>query len=152
MTRVSPIIQDVFGRFQNLNLLVLLDDLRRERTTQGAWATGSHLCPVAHGMPVGQVVSDLRYLGQTAELERACDYAARHLGADFCTVCQFVEFWDAAIISPCWLLEQLEALWTERQADADAVQQVIVGPWIISVSEPGALATGYCSPHSRSGL
>jgi hypothetical protein len=125
MPKVHSIIQDVFGRFQNLNLLVLLDDLRRERTTQGAWATADDLCPVAHGMPAGQVVSDLRYLGQTAEVERACDYAARHLGADFCSVCQFVEFWDAAILSPCWLLEQLGNLWTERLADADAVQQVL---------------------------
>ena len=33
-------------------------------------------------MPFGQLVSDLRYLGQTAKLERACDYAARQLGAD----------------------------------------------------------------------
>jgi hypothetical protein len=127
MAGTSAVIHKVFGHFQNLNLLVLLDDLRRERAAQGAWATGNDLCPIAHGMPHGQVVSDLCYLGQTAKLERACHYAARHLGADPDSIYEFVELWDSPFLSPCWLLEQLECLWNERLADADAVQQVISG-------------------------
>jgi hypothetical protein len=125
MVKVHPTIHSVFGHFQNLNLLVLLDDLRRERVTHDAWSTGKHLCPVAHGMPFGQMVSDLCYLGQTAKLARACDYAARQLGADPASVRRFVELWDAHLISPDWLLWQLESMWNERQADADAVQEII---------------------------
>jgi hypothetical protein len=127
MAKVHSIIQSVFGHFQNLNLLVLLDDLRRERVTHDAWATGKLLCPVAHGMPFGQFVSDLRYLGQTAKLERACDYAARQLGADPANVHRFVELWDSHTFSTNWLQGQLELVWKERQADADAVQEVISG-------------------------
>jgi hypothetical protein len=127
MPRVHPILQGVFGHFQNLNLLVLLDDLRRERVTHNAWAAGKLLCPIAHGMPFGQLVSDLRYLGQTAKLERACDYAARQLGAEPANVRRFVDLWDSHTFSTNWLLCQLEHVWHERQADADAVQEVING-------------------------
>jgi hypothetical protein len=127
MPRVHSIIQSVFGHFQNLNLLVLLDDLRRQRVTHDAWSSGKILCPVAHGMPFGQLVSDLRYLGQTAKLERACDYAARQLGADPINVHRFVDLWDSHTFSTDWLQRQLELVWKERQADADVVQELICG-------------------------
>jgi hypothetical protein len=78
MTRADSIIHGVFGHF----LLALLADLRSGHTTRGAWSSGNLLCPVAQGMPVGRLVSELRFLGQAAELSRACDYAARQLGAD----------------------------------------------------------------------
>jgi hypothetical protein len=136
MRRVHPIIHGVFGHFQNLNLLVLLDDLRRERVTHDAWSAGKLLCPIAHGMPFGQLVSDLRYLGQTAKLERACDYAARQLGADPANVHRFVDLWDSHTFSTDWLLCQLESMWQERQADADAVQEVISGASLAMASEP----------------
>jgi hypothetical protein len=139
MAKVHSIIQSVFGHFQNLNLLVLLDDLRRERVTHDAWSAGKFLCPVAHGMPFGQLVSDLRYLGQTAKLKRACDYAARQLGADPGNVHRFVELWDSHTFSTNWLRGQLELVWRERQADADAVQEVISGmtPAIHSFPDTG---------------
>jgi hypothetical protein len=128
MAKADPLIQSVFGHFQNLNLLVLIDDLRRDRITRRAWASGRDLCPVAHGMPLGQLVSDLRYFGQIpAKLERACDYAARQLGADPAEVYQFVELWDSNTFSSTWLLWQLKLIWRERRADADAVQKVISG-------------------------
>src|ERR1700741_1453966 len=102
MSEIHSIIQGVFGHFQNLNLLVLIDDLRHERVThdawvseKNAWAKEKNLCPVAHGMPIGQIVNDLRYLGQRPKLARACDYAARHLGADPDNVYRFVELWDS---------------------------------------------------------
>jgi hypothetical protein len=78
-------------------------------------------------MPFGQLVSDLRYLGQTANLGRACDYAARHLGADPESIHRFVELWDSHTFSTTWLLWQLKLTWRERQVDADAVQEVIAG-------------------------
>jgi hypothetical protein len=123
--RADPTIRGVFGHFQNLNLLVLLHDLRGGAAAHGAWADGKLLCPIAHGMPVGQLVSDLQFLGQAEEPERACDYAARHLGADPTYVLRFVQLWDSHAFSADWLLRQLEELWEERRADADAVQELI---------------------------
>ena len=123
--RTNTIIYGVFGHFQNLNLVVLMDDLRTGRAAKGAWARGTDLCPVAHGMPAGQIVSELRFLGQSAELTRGCDYAARHLGAEPIRVYQFVDLWDAHAYSHDWLLRQLQELWQERLSDADAVQEVL---------------------------
>src|SRR5687768_10854731 len=108
--RLDPTIFRVFGHFQSLNLLVLLDDLRTGRTAQGTWAEGALLCPVAHGMPFGQLVYDLQYLSHAAELDRACDYAARQLGAEPAAVARFVELWDSHAFTPRWLIRQLEAL------------------------------------------
>jgi hypothetical protein len=47
------------------------------------------------------------------------------LGADPANVRRFVDLWDARLISPDWLLWQLQCVWNERQADADAVQEII---------------------------
>jgi len=125
MNRADPTIHGVFGHFQNLNLLALVADLRNGHTARGAWSSGTSLCPVAHGMAVGRLVSDLGFLSQAAELERACDYAARHLGAEPHHVHRFVELWDANAFSQDWLLRQLQELWQERQDDADAVQDML---------------------------
>ena len=51
---VSSRVYSVFGHFQNLNLLALLQDLREGRTARQAWLAGSLLCPVAHGLPHGR--------------------------------------------------------------------------------------------------
>lgn len=53
VTDVDPLVRRVFGPFQNLNLLVLLEDLRAGRVVWGDWAFGGWLCPVAHGLPRG---------------------------------------------------------------------------------------------------
>lgn len=123
----DSVVLNVFGHFQNLNLLILIQDLRAGRAMQGAWAFGGELCPVAHGMPMGQLVSTLRYMGQVFEPARASRYAARYLGANPIDVQRFVDWWDAHIFSADWLLGELETLWNERQADADAVQELIDG-------------------------
>jgi hypothetical protein len=125
MTRADPIIYGVFGHFQNLNLLALLADLRSGKTARGTWSSGSSLCPVAHGMPVGRLVSELRFLGQAAELDRACTYAARQLGADPDCVRRFVELWDSNAYLETWLIAQLDDLWQERLADAVTVQEML---------------------------
>ncbi|HTU23541.1 MAG TPA: hypothetical protein VMG10_36230, partial [Gemmataceae bacterium] len=65
---ISAIIRDVFGHFQNLNLLALLHDLQQDRTARQTWANGRLLCPIAHGLPAGQQVQRLSVLGQIAEL------------------------------------------------------------------------------------
>ena len=104
---ISPIIRDVFGHFQNLNLLALLFDLHQDHTARQAWSSGSLLCPVAHGLPAGQQVQQLAVLGQIAELGRGCDFAARCLGADPAAVLRFVRSWDADDFSRDWLFQQL---------------------------------------------
>ena len=123
----DPMIRRVFGPFQNLNLLVLVEDLRRGEAGRHQWSSGSLLCPVAHGLAAGREVADLRALDQGDQLGRACDYAARRLGADFTSVQQFVRLWDAGTLTRSWLLHQLQGLWGERLADAEAVQELIQG-------------------------
>lgn len=117
-------IKTIFGRFRDLNLLALMDDLRTRRTARGAWLTNGRLCPVAHGMAEGRLVDELHALGEVMAMGRACDYAARQLGVDVTAVRRFVEWWDSSLPRG-WLLEQLEAMWAERLADADAVQEVL---------------------------
>jgi hypothetical protein len=137
MSSTDAVIRSVFGHFQNLNLLALMHDLRSGRTARGDWSSGPDLCPVAHGMPIGRLVSELRYLGQTAALERSCDYAARHLGANPGSVRRFVELWDTCAFSSQWLLRQLEEVWEERLADAVAVQELLQGTLVDAATPEG---------------
>lgn len=122
---ISSGLRAVFGHFQNLNLLGLLEDLRTGRTTRQAWFTGANLCPVAHGLATGQHVRQMAVLGQDDDLEYGCYYAARCLGADFSDVLRFVRAWDEETMSTGWLLRQLQELWEERLADAVAVQELL---------------------------
>jgi hypothetical protein len=125
--RISAGIHDVFGRFQNLNLLALLHDLRRSRTAHADWSSGNLLCPLAHGLTSGQQVREVNFLTQIANLKRACAYAAQCLGADFETVVRFVKSWDDRTLSAEVLIGYLEEIWAERLEDAEVVQQVIGG-------------------------
>jgi hypothetical protein len=122
---VSPAIHAVFGHFQNLNLLSLLQDLRDGRTIRQAWRSGGLLCPVAHGLPDGPQVRELSVLGQAADLGAGCEFAARLLGAEPSSVQRFVRLWDEEDVSSDWLLRQLEAMWGERLADAEVVQVIL---------------------------
>lgn len=125
---VARSIRDVFGHFHNLNLLALVQDLRRGEAARRGWSSpGALLCPVAHGLPAGRQVRELNALGQTAELDVGCDYAARYLGAAREAVLRFVRLWDEEVIRSDWLLRQLEELWAERLADAEAVQALLPG-------------------------
>ncbi|SRR5579875_2563842 len=123
---IEPMIRNVFGRFQNLNLLALIYDLDQDRTARQAWASGARLCPVAHGLPTEQQVQQLSLLGQMAGLGQGCDVAARHLGADPRSVERFVRSWDTDTLSRVWLLQQLYELWLERLDDAEAVQEMLL--------------------------
>lgn len=122
---IASSIREVFGHFQNLNLLALLHDLRDRRTARQAWSSGTLLCPVAHGLPAGQQVQRLTVLGQIAQLGQGCDFAARLIGADPAAVLRFVRSWDDEAFSREWLLWQLHELWQERLADAEAVQELL---------------------------
>jgi hypothetical protein len=124
---VTPKVSAVFAHFQNLNLLALIHDLRMGRTARQAWAHGSVLCPVAHGLPTGSRVRDLQVFGYAGDLGQDCDFAARHVGADPAAVLRFVSAWDDGDITSYALLRQLDEVWEERLADAQAVQDVIGG-------------------------
>jgi hypothetical protein len=134
-------LRHIFERFQNLNLVFLIEDLRRNLTTVGNWESSQKLCPVAHGMPNGAAVKQLRYLSQEVDLERACEYAAGLVGADGREVIRFVEFWDSEHYA-LWLLEELEAIWRERVNDAVAVQAVTAPSHFVSltIGEPETYA------------
>jgi hypothetical protein len=124
---LSPKVFAVFGHFQNLNLLALIEDLRAGRTARQAWLSGHHLCPVAHGLRRGDQVLELRSLGQSADLGVGCDYAARHLGAHPADVLRFVRSWDENELGAAGLLAQLEEVWQERLVDAEVMQEVLHG-------------------------
>lgn len=126
-------LRHIFERFQNLNLVFLIEDLRRNLTAVSNWESSQKLCPVAHGMPDGAAVAQLRYLSQEINLQRACEYAAALVGADPREVFQFVELWDTRPYS-VWLLDVLEAIWRERLNDAFAVQAVTAPTHFVSLS------------------
>ena len=129
---IESMIRDVFGHFQNLNLLALLHDLDQGRMARQAWASGSLLCPVAHGLPAGQQVRQLALLGQMAGLGQGCDVAARHIGAHPRAVQRFVRSWDSDSLSRAWLFHQLYELWQERLTDAEAVQELLLSGYTLS--------------------
>lgn len=124
--RISTGIREVFGHFHNLNLLALLHDLHADRTAREDWATtGKRLCPVAHGLSTGQQVREVNIMGEFAKLAKACDYAARCIGADPRAVVRFVRSWDDRTISTDVLLRNLQEIWEERLADAETMQQIL---------------------------
>lgn len=118
-------IRNVFAHFQNLNLLALVEDLRQERTTKSRWASGSRLCPIAHGLPGGRQVLEVSLREQSDGLRRSSDYAAALIGAPPKLILNFIELWDDDAVSAEALLGQLEAVWEERLQDAEAVQAVL---------------------------
>lgn len=121
------LIHELFGRFQNLNLLVLRENLRRGKTTRGDWSSSRTLCPLAHGLSAGEIVQELHALSRAVNLEQTCLAAAKHLGALPIDVYHFVRLWDESThFGPAWLFGQLDLLWDERLADADCVQSLLV--------------------------
>ncbi len=133
---VSATIRAVFDHFQNLNLLALLESLRAGQTARQAWFSGSLLCPVAHGLSDGHLVRELTVLGQAAELDDGCKFAAQKLGADPDAVLWFVRAWDEGTVDRNWLLRQLDQLWQERLEDAEIMQELLQG-----APEHGTMAT-----------
>jgi hypothetical protein len=122
---VTPSIHDVFGRFQNLNLLVLLHDLRANQAPRQTWARGNTLCPVAHGLASEKRVRKLCVVAEFADLRRACAYVAQELRANHGAVFGFVRSWDDGSLSQAWLYEQLVELWEERLADAELLEDLL---------------------------
>src|SRR6516162_65500 len=114
-------VRHVFAHFHNLNLRVLIEDLRRGQITRGDWTSATDLCPVAHGLANGRSVGVLRNLSQAVDQPRACRRVAEEMGAPARFIEDFIFSWDSGTMSHEWLIDHLEAIWRERQADADAV-------------------------------
>ncbi len=125
---ISAAIRSVFGRFQNLNLLALINDLRANRVAREDWVAGSLLCPIAHGLASREQVRELNLVGEFANLQSACMEAARYIGASPFDIACFVKCWDACVLTTEALLCHLEDIWAERLADAEAVQAVLAAP------------------------
>ena len=117
---MENLIQRIFSRFRNLNLRVLIDDLRHGNVERGRWVRrivgSSTLCPLAHGWQMG------------CNLITPEDSVCRATGASNADVLHFVAMWDESRISGATMLAVLESIWEERQADADAVQAVLEDP------------------------
>jgi hypothetical protein len=122
------IVDHVFGQFHNLNLLALIQDLRQGRTARGDWSQGRGLCPVAHGVSNGEAVQLLKYASQACDVNRVCYVAARELRVPPVTLQQFITLWDSNWLGSHWLLESLKEILAERQADADAIQEILEPP------------------------
>lgn len=125
-------LKNLFGRFENLNLRVLMDDVRTGNVAFEAWVYDVYpkihfpkLCPVAHGW---------QQRCDTSETEDNLFAAAgvpRWLGS------RFIEWWDneSKDETKPFLLVALRELWDERLADAEAVQCLIHGEAAALVKE-----------------
>src|SRR5262249_27599029 len=108
--RAPNLVRELFGRFQNLNLAILREDLRRGLVVRGNWSSGGRLCPLAHGLTDGQTVREICCVSQSYGLDEACAEVARHLNASHPDVYRFVRRWDDFRFAPEWFLEQLDLL------------------------------------------
>lgn len=119
----------IFGRFQNLNLLFLREDLIRGIVARGKWVdyVQKITCPLQHGQP-GLCSAE------------GCDGPKlKNLGfSDWysieCVGFRFVCWWDEQTWMPGsyekayatrLVLEAVNELLDERRADSDAVQEMI---------------------------
>ena len=123
--RIQDVVRHLFERFQNLNLLFLIQDLSKGQVTWGNWLSDQMLCPLAHGLSGGAAVESLQHSSQVFNLDFACHQAAEDLQADYSPVKTFIDMWDEGSLHQDWLLQRLLEIWHERLADAEAVQQVI---------------------------
>lgn len=110
----------LFERFQNLNLLVLIEDLRQNRVAVGDWLTHPdyRMCPLYHCW--------LKYSGHALANKPELETASR-LCTSMEKVREFTCWWDNSKGARHYrsvLLAMLEDILAERQEDADAVQEV----------------------------
>lgn len=116
-------IRDIFSRFQNLNLLFLIEDLRRGRVVFEDWwcqwkrTEQIDFCPLSHGAS-GSVIDISQY---------SCAAKLTGVSTEFCE--QFANWWDDGSSHKkrrrLHLLKILQSIYAERLADADAVQSVL---------------------------
>ena len=114
-------IRELFSRFHNLNLLVLMEDLH-DPSKNMSWTVwvgegGIRTCPLAHGMS---------HLSKNQPCRMVFIESMRVPPVE---VDHFTTWWDqqhARIDRAAELLDILRDIWLERLADAEAVQDVMV--------------------------
>jgi hypothetical protein len=119
----------IFERFQNLNLIVLLEDLNRNKVAMAAWKklVGTsgfelhhNLCPIAHGWSHHVAMN----------VNTGCA-SAEAIGVSVDDVNDFIGWWDLGWYRQSFktfsnhLKKLLQSILDERLADADVVQEVI---------------------------
>ena len=122
---MRKMVREIFGRFQNLNLLSLIHGLRDGDVDHGSWSD----CPVGYG---------LSYFAKRVLFQEHRNFCipAREIGCGGKYVSQFVDSWDKWDKRDKWewkwdksrsikLLTELEDIWQERLEDALAVQEFI---------------------------
>lgn len=128
-------LKTIFSRFQNLNLLRLMDDLQTGNFTSSRWfdLRTKNMCPLAHGWDTlrhydfekdDNPVTDSRFV--------ACGlvWDPHTPRSDFLGTI-FVSWWDSGWLysdsgaRAAELLEVLREIWRERLEDADAVQRIV---------------------------
>ena len=112
----------IFERFQNLNLIVLREDLRRGLVARKVWIQDSlvvgntKLCPLAHGWS-----GCFREVG-------SCEARIRTDKLFGFNSLAFTTPWDDRKLSDAELVAVIDSIFAERLADADAVQAVLGQP------------------------
>lgn len=142
MTR--ELLRNIFSRFENLNLLTLIHDLRNGEILREGWYDTNpfgqvRFCPIAHGWVCGYMEAKERGFVETvvnrtikedAFVERTNEYAMAGIPANLGD--PFVTWWDGDgndhTKGDAFLLKVLEELYSERLADAEAYQELVATP------------------------
>jgi hypothetical protein len=113
----------IFEKFQNLNLLVLLEDLRRDQVASSSWRKWvfypdssypvATLCPLMHGVCKYDIT-----------LRGYAEGASTSIGIGNPEVFEFTSWWDFHT-NKDGLIQLLESIYKERLEDADAVQNML---------------------------
>jgi hypothetical protein len=109
-------IKEIFARFENLNLRVLIENVSCGQVAFGSWIVRSEpdvLCPIAHGWP--------------CNVYQSTDAVTLFAGIPSMDGERFLAWWDGIDEDAArrLLSEALDELWAERVEDAEAVQAVI---------------------------
>lgn len=124
--------KDLFGRFQNLNLINLKIDLERREVPMGVWYFQGYngfdfttfICPMAHGIDCSvKIKEDERVI-------RESNWARR--GWPVNDVYDFLHWWDGRSYLGGTkderrekLTQLINSMWQERVDDADSVQEIL---------------------------
>ena len=115
-------LKDIFGRFDNLNLVTLIGNLEEGRVIRYHWRQGSFMCPLWHQLggsaEAGSLLGNSSSGGSFAQAAGLVDEE---------TATSFISWWDSRENKQGRLLETVREIFDERLQDADAVQSVLEG-------------------------
>ncbi len=128
---IAEDFRGIFERFQNLNLLVLIEDIKNGNVARGTWSQyiypdDATMCPLMHGF---QNSCNNRFSPRLKEDNTSLEdwMAAKDaLGMPYATeIMEFTAWWDSGGSKTNRLLKLLHSILQERMIDADAVQACI---------------------------